>query len=81
MTNKELKERLSKINEEWEKEKELFCEKMKQNFKEAIKILFENEPDLKKIVFRGWVPSFNDGDPCEFMTDIEDAHVIERLIN
>lgn len=66
MTTKELKEKLSKTNEEWEKEKERFCEKMKQNFHEAMKVLFENEPELKKIVFHGWVPSFNDGDPCEF---------------
>jgi len=39
-------------------------------FNELRDSLFDENPTLKKFSFRGWTPSFNDGDPCKFSCDL-----------
>lgn len=57
------------INEEvakFEEVKKNFVEQLKPKFKEVGKDLFENHPKVEGIFWNQYVPSFNDGEPCEF---------------
>ena len=46
--------------------KESFKETAEKVFKEVTKDLFESVPELESISWNQYVPTFNDGDPCEF---------------
>jgi hypothetical protein len=43
-----------------------FSEKMQNEFKKEIAVLFKNIPDLQTIKWNQYTPYFNDGDPCVF---------------
>lgn len=50
------------------KEKEAILAKLKEeeskNFKSFLKELFLEYPEVKRLIWEGYTPSFNDGDPC-----------------
>lgn len=70
-TKNHLKELKTRINV---KLKELETQQL-ETFKEVTEFLFKNNPDLKSFSFRGYTPSFNDGEPCEFSTTIDSPSV------
>lgn len=42
----------------------------KDLFNEFIDQVFQENPELHRIVVRGWTPGFNDGDPCVHSQDV-----------
>ncbi len=66
------------MNTELQKQKEQIDEAVKsiekqqdELFKKVIKSIFADLPAVKIIKFTGYVPSFNDGDPCTFRSNAE----------
>lgn len=64
--SKILFEQIAKSKEEIKKLKSDLNEKLKENFHELTKELFDSYPELDSFGWRQYTPYFNDGEPCEF---------------
>lgn len=67
------------LNEIVEQQKEFFKE-VQNKFKEGMKKVFEEVPELHAISWQQYTPSFNDGEPCENCLGEVYFHVDESLI-
>lgn len=67
---------MSKLQEilNMQKQRDEFERKLKQsakdNLKEVFKELFDKHEGLRAVVFQGYTPSFNDGEPCEHSSSV-----------
>ncbi|MNG09106.1 hypothetical protein D3C84_925080 [compost metagenome] len=62
-------EKFQSIFDQWKENDRIISEQVKLNgenfMKEMLKVVYDQNPGLERIVFLGWTPSFNDGEPCE----------------
>ena len=57
---------MNEIIKSFSEYKQTVQEKLKKDFKAIITKLFEENSELKAIVWEQYTPYFNDGDPCNF---------------
>jgi hypothetical protein len=65
MNLKELQKQIKAFAQETKKRNEAF-------FKEAVKSVFEEHPNVQSFSWTQYTPYFNDGDACEFSANVED---------
>lgn len=67
-----IEQTIDQLAEELTALKKEFQEKSKETLKEIFKLFFQNNPQVKAVVWSQYTPYFNDGDPCTFSVyDIE----------
>lgn len=64
MKTEELTQKIRDLNKE-------FKASAQKIFQESMADLFEAEPLLESINFKGWIPEWMDGEECVFETDID----------
>lgn len=43
---------------------------LEKKFREVMQACFKQAPNLKKVAYTGYTPSWNDGEPCEHWQDV-----------
>lgn len=59
-------EKLDNLVSVFEKQRQLFIEKAREEFKTVVKSIFQQIPEIKVVTWVQYTPYFNDGDTCTF---------------
>jgi hypothetical protein len=68
-----------KLIEEWslklKEDQDKLMQTIEETLKNSIGVIFKNHPEIEEIKINAWIPSFNDGDVCEFTTNMHYPYV------
>jgi hypothetical protein len=67
---------LAEMQEKFNQMKKEAVEKLEPQFVEVFKPLFEAAPEIEAVTWTQYIPSFNDGEPCEF--SVRDLWVVDE---